>query len=115
MKKRFRLTIIELWLVFIMIGALILTLWPHLEVVKEAQYQQECVANLITIAMAIRLYEAREGAEYKDMTIKTLVAKGYLTEELFCPASSAYYRIDPHLDLAFCPCGRKGHDWPAVK
>lgn len=112
MRKIFRLTVIELWILFIMIGAIVLTIWPQLEVVKAAQSRQECVANLISIMMAIRLYEAREGVEYTDFTTKGLIEKGYLTEEFFCPATGAYYRIDPELDLAFCPSGRSGHSWP---
>lgn len=115
MKKRFRLTVIELWLILILLGSLILTLWPQFKVVKEAQYRQECVANLISIMMAIRLYEAREGGEYKDYTIKGLVDKGYLSEEFYCPATGAYYRVDPDLDLAFCPSGRPGHSWPTYE
>jgi len=112
LKKRLRLTVIELWLLLIMLGSIILTIWPQLEVVKEARYKQECVANLLSIIMAIRLYEAKEGVEYNDRTIKGLVSKGYLSEELICPATNAYYRIDPEDDLAFCPSGRPGHRWP---
>jgi uncharacterized protein YbaR (Trm112 family) len=112
LKKRFQITVIELWLLLIMLGSVILTLWPQLEVVKESRYRQECVANLIGIMMAIRMYEAKEGVEYTDHTIRGLVDKGYLSEELCCPASGAYYRIDPEIDLAFCPSGRPGHNWP---
>lgn len=112
MKKRFRLTVIELWLLLIMLGSIILTIWPQVEVVKEARYKQECVANLLSIMMAIRLYEAKEGVEYTGSATKGLVNKGYLTEELFCPATNAYYRVDPDIDLAFCLSGRSGHEWP---
>jgi len=95
-----------------MLGSIILTLWPQLEVVKEARYRQECVANLLGIMMAIRLYEGKEGIEYDDHTIKGLVNKGYLSEELVCPATGACYRIDPEPGLASCPSGRPGHIWP---
>lgn len=113
MKKRLRLTVIELWLLLIMLGSIILTIWPQLEVVKEARDKQECKANLLSIIIAIRLYEAKEGVDYNDRTIKGLVSKGYLSEELVCPATGAYYRIDPENDMAFCPSNRPGHRWPA--
>jgi hypothetical protein len=115
MKKRFRLTIIELWLLLIMFGAVILTVWPQLEIVKASQYKQECVANLISIMMAVRLYEAKEEVAYKQYTAKELVTKGYLSQELYCPASGVSYKIDPDVDLAICPSGRPGHSWPIEK
>lgn len=71
------------------------------------------MANLITIMMAIRLYEAKEGIEYREYTTRGLVKAGYLPEELTCPASGAYYRVDPDLDIAFCPSGIPGHSWPS--
>lgn len=112
MRKRFRLTVIEIWLLLIMLGSIILTIWPQLQGVRESQYRQECIANMISVTMAIRLYEAKEGLEYRESTIKGLVEKGYLSEDLFCPATNAYYRIDPKNGLVSCPSGRPGHSWP---
>lgn len=112
MKKRFRLTVIEAWILLIMLGSIILTIWPQIEIVKEAQYRQECVANLISIMIATRLYEVREGGRYSEKSTRVLVEKGYLSEEFFCPAAGVYYRIDPETGLVLCPSGRSGHTWP---
>jgi prepilin-type N-terminal cleavage/methylation domain-containing protein len=98
-QKNKGVTILELLVVVLIIGALMFVLNP---IVKHLQFvvkQQNCMDNLKSISLALRIY-ALENEHKGPEQIEVLVDKGYIKEETLCQS----WEPAENLCLATCFC-----------
>ena len=78
-------TILELLVVILLIGGLIFLLNPLLKHIRFVIKQQQCMDNLKSMSLALRIY-ALENKHNMPDNLEELVEKGYIKEgTVFCP------------------------------